>query len=74
MSFCSTRSVMWLAAVSYTHLDVYKRQAPAGDGVTNLMKYATGLDPLKPCGSVTKVSVEEGVEGSRHLDVYKRQE
>ena len=41
--------------------------APAGDGVTNLMKYATGLDPLKPCGSVTKVSVEEGVEGSRHL-------
>lgn len=41
--------------------------SPAGDGVTNLMKYATGLDPLKPCGSVTKVSVEEGADGNRHL-------
>ena len=29
--------------------------APAGDGVSNLMKYATGLDPLKPCGSVTRL-------------------
>lgn len=41
--------------------------APAGDGVTNLMKYATGLDPLKPCGNVTKVAVEEGGDGNLHL-------
>lgn len=41
--------------------------APAGDGVTNLMKYATGLDPLKPCGSVTKLEAEEGADGKRHL-------
>ena len=41
--------------------------SPAGDGMTNLMKYATGLDPLKPCGSVTKVEVEEGADGNMHL-------
>lgn len=41
--------------------------APAGDGIANLMKYATGLDPLKPCGAVTNVTVEEGADGSRHL-------
>lgn len=41
--------------------------APAGDGVTNLMKYATGLDPLKPCGSVTRVTAEEGSDGNMHL-------
>lgn len=39
---------------------------PAGDGVTNLMKYATGLDPNKPCGSVTKLVIrEEG--GKKYL-------
>ncbi|WP_290547437.1 sulfatase-like hydrolase/transferase [Akkermansia sp.] len=32
---------------------------PAGDGITNLMKYATGLDPNKPCGSVTKLTIQE---------------
>lgn len=41
--------------------------APAGDGIANLMKYATGLDPLKPCGAVTKVTAEEGADGSMHL-------
>ncbi|MEI3568654.1 MAG: BACON domain-containing protein [Akkermansia muciniphila] len=40
---------------------------PAGDGITNLMKYATGQDPLKPCGSVTKVTLEEGEDGCMHL-------
>lgn len=30
--------------------------SPAGDGIPNLLKYATGLDPLKPCGSVVQVS------------------
>lgn len=39
---------------------------PAGDGVTNLMKYATGLDPNKPCGSVTELAIrEEG--GKKYL-------
>ena len=32
---------------------------PAGDGISNLMKYATGLPAGKPCGSVTSLSVEE---------------
>lgn len=41
--------------------------APAGDGITNLMKYATGLDPLKPCGSVTKVTAEKGADGNMHM-------
>lgn len=40
--------------------------APSGDGVSNLMKYATGLDPLKPSGSVTALTVrEEG--GKKYL-------
>ncbi len=30
---------------------------PAGDGISNLMKYATGLDPTKPCGSVTRLTL-----------------
>lgn len=38
---------------------------PAGDGVTNLMKYATGLDPNKPCGSVTTLKARE--ENGRRL-------
>lgn len=33
--------------------------SPAGDGIPNLLKYATGLDPLKPCGSVVHISTEE---------------
>ncbi len=33
--------------------------SPAGDGIPNLLKYATGLDPLKPCGSVVQVSTEK---------------
>jgi hypothetical protein len=32
---------------------------PAGDGIVNLMKYATGRDPLKPCGSVTTLTVKQ---------------
>lgn len=39
---------------------------PAGDGITNLMKYATGLPPLQPCGSVTTLTVRE-VDGTPHL-------
>lgn len=39
---------------------------PAGDGISNLMKYATGLDPLKPCGSVTTLTVREEA-GKKHL-------
>ena len=33
--------------------------SPAGDGIPNLLKYATGLDPLKPCGSVVQISTEK---------------
>ena len=36
-------------------------------GIPNLMKYATGQDPLKPYGSVTKVTLEEGEDGCLHL-------
>lgn len=39
---------------------------PAGDGVTNLMKYATGLDPNKPCGSVTELTIREDA-GKKYL-------
>lgn len=39
---------------------------PAGDGITNLMKYATGLDPNKPCGSVTTLKVGKET-GERRL-------
>lgn len=35
------------------------KDSPSGDGIPNLLKYATGLDPLKPCGSVVQVSTEE---------------
>lgn len=38
---------------------------PAGDGITNLMKYATGLDPDKPCGSVTALAAREENGGCR---------
>lgn len=41
--------------------------SPAGDGITNLMKYATGLPPLKPCGSVTKVTLEADAGGKTYL-------
>ena len=40
---------------------------PAGDGICNLMKYATGLDPLKPCGSVTRLTVMKKEDGDSHL-------
>lgn len=40
---------------------------PAGDGISNLMKYATGLDPLKPCGSVTRLTVREKENGGKCL-------
>ena len=40
---------------------------PAGDGISNLMKYATALDPLKPCGSVTRLTVREKKDGDSHL-------
>lgn len=40
--------------------------SPAGDGIPNLLKYATGLDPLKPCGSVVQVSAEQ-TDGSFRL-------
>lgn len=39
---------------------------PAGDGVTNLMKYATGLNPNKPCGSVTELTIREE-DGKKYL-------
>lgn len=41
--------------------------SPSGDGIINLMKYATGLDPLKPCGSVTKVTAEQGADGKMYM-------
>lgn len=46
--------------------DMSPDASPAGDGITNLMKYATGLDPLKPCGSVTTLTVREE-SGAQYL-------
>lgn len=43
-----------------------REAAPAGDGITNLMKYATGLPPLQPCGTVTTLTVRN-VDGMPHL-------
>ena len=40
---------------------------PAGDGITNLMKYATGLPALKPCGNVTKLVLEADADGKNYL-------
>lgn len=31
----------------------------AGDGIANLLKYATGQDPLKPCGNPVSISVKD---------------
>lgn len=39
---------------------------PAGDGITNLMKYATNKDPNKPCGSVTTLTARKE-SGTLHL-------
>lgn len=39
---------------------------PAGDGISNLMKYATGMDPTRPCGSVTTLKIMEE-DGQRRL-------
>lgn len=47
--------------------DMASDACPAGDGITNLMKYATGLDPLKPCGSVTLLSGRKGEAEQMHL-------
>lgn len=41
--------------------------SPAGDGIANLMKYATGLDPLKPCGSVTAMTLRQDADGQWHM-------
>lgn len=53
-----------------TEDDMAPGASPAGDGISNLMKYATGLDPLKPCGSVTTLTVrkEEGSQEYLVLD------
>ncbi|MCD8061641.1 MAG: exo-alpha-sialidase [Akkermansiaceae bacterium] len=34
-------------------------QSAAGDGVPNLLKYATGMDPLKPGGSPVRISEKD---------------
>ena len=58
-----------LEAVSYTHLDVYKRQALTGAQVKQLRSMAHHLNPAIIIGKsdVNAVSYT-------HLDVYKRQE
>ena len=65
-SFLASGSVFW--AVSYTHLDVYKRQA--GDSAV----YRTAH---LPCGrgepSAAAGALGQGGAGSRAEDVYKRQ-
>lgn len=50
-----------------TEDDMAPEASPAGDGISNLMKYATGLDPLKPCGSVTTLAVRKEEGGREYL-------
>ena len=71
-----------VVAVSYTHLDVYKRQLQYGGGSEFLVvvyKYVGAGNPLSvelaPHGfSPTGVGNGEVSVSYTHLDVYKRQE
>ena len=58
-------------AVSYTHLDVYKRQEDAWEGIT-----APILDKYNENGKVTVKGefYSFNAVSYTHLDVYKRQE
>ena len=61
-----------MGPVSYTHLDVYKRQAfEASNDRVDIME-AEGLDFLKEQGMTVYEPTEEAVSYT-HLDVYKRQ-
>lgn len=42
---------------------------PARDGISNLMKYATGLSPLKACGSVTRLNIVSATGAGRRLEL-----
>lgn len=41
----------------------------AEDGIPNLLKYATGVDPLTPCGSIVVVSMVED-EGNTWMEIH----
>ena len=62
-----------LAPVSYTHLDVYKRQLHAGAGVR---RAADDLHGLARAGidHADAQAVGVGTVSYTHLDVYKRQQ
>ena len=58
-----------LVAVSYTHLDVYKRQGEIFEAVWN---YKT-INIVNKFIATYKNSDNEGAVSYTHLDVYKRQ-
>ena len=55
-----------LEAVSYTHLDVYKRQMPAWAATATLRQGSRGQ-------AVTELQQNLNAVSYTHLDVYKRQ-
>ena len=55
-----------LATVSYTHLDVYKRQVSMSPPTPSPIRQAMKFRPLRSATASTSVSYT-------HLDVYKRQ-
>ena len=68
--------------VSYTHLDVYKRQPEGGTHVTGFRQalsravndYARNAKLLKDTdSSLSRDELSEGPVSYTHLDVYKRQ-
>ena len=74
----------FLVAVSYTHLDVYKRQVGAVNAVSCANMALAGVDYAIPCdevidamgrvGSLLSPDLREtGPVSYTHLDVYKRQ-
>ena len=59
---------LYWVAVSYTHLDVYKRQPRRGYSMHN-----SGSPPPAPIKKAISCSTPSGAVSYTHLDVYKRQ-
>ena len=64
----------WAGAVSYTHLDVYKRQLKERGMRKEDLRLAAGLttNMIANMGKGKNISMETPVSYT-HLDVYKRQ-
>ena len=66
-----------LDTVSYTHLDVYKRQVVCHDrvatGFVNTIDGHVVIPPLMSPAGIAALTVSPGTVSYTHLDVYKRQ-